>query len=97
MTRTSPPNSTAANPTTVLTQQTDTAQHLARSALAIAETLGHQPSMYHSPVIRAVFARVRQLAHLATDAADHLIDAVDILNDTRAGLPSSWATTSWPS
>ncbi|MEU8960530.1 hypothetical protein AB0C89_02310 [Streptomyces sp. NPDC048491] len=43
--------------------------------------------MYHSPVIRAVFARVRQLAHLATDAADHLIDAVDILNDTRAGLP----------
>ncbi|MFF3694085.1 hypothetical protein [Streptomyces sp. NPDC002221] len=71
----------------MLTQQTDTAQHLARSALAIAETLGHQPSMYHSPAIRAVFARVRQLAHLATDAADHLIDTVDILNDTRTGLP----------
>lgn len=43
--------------------------------------------MYHSPVIRAVLARVRQLAHLATDAADHLIDATDILNDTREGLP----------
>lgn len=43
--------------------------------------------MYHSPDIRAVYARVRQLAHLATDAADHLIDAVDILDHTRAGLP----------
>nr|WSX75931.1 hypothetical protein OH826_19985 [Streptomyces sp. NBC_00899] len=30
---------------------------------------------------------MRQLAHLATDAADHLVDAVDILNDTREGLP----------
>ncbi|GAA2647529.1 hypothetical protein [Streptomyces lunalinharesii] len=43
--------------------------------------------MYHSPVIRAVYARVRQLAHLATDAADHLIDAEDILIHTQAGLP----------
>lgn len=74
------------NPTTVLTQQTDTAQHLARSALTIADTLSEQP-MYHGPVIRAVFARVRQLAHLATDAADHLTDAAGILSDTREGLP----------
>jgi hypothetical protein len=43
--------------------------------------------MYHSPAIRTVYARVRQLAHLATDAADHLLDAVDILDDTRAGIP----------
>ncbi|MCZ0974724.1 hypothetical protein O1L55_32575 [Streptomyces albulus] len=50
------------------------------------DTLNAQP-MYHSPEIRAVYARVRQLAHLATDAADHLIDAVDILDHTRAGLP----------
>ncbi|MCL2728395.1 MAG: hypothetical protein FWE15_00045 [Actinomycetia bacterium] len=71
----------------MLTQQTDTAQQLARSALAIVDTLSHQPSMYHSPVIYSVFARVRQLAHLATDAADHLIDAADILSDTREGLP----------
>ncbi|MGY4957910.1 hypothetical protein [Streptomyces nigrescens] len=50
------------------------------------DTLNAQP-MYHSPAIHAVYARVRQLAHLASDAADHLIDAVDLLDDTRAGLP----------
>ncbi|MGX1762590.1 hypothetical protein ACWIG5_37845, partial [Streptomyces lydicus] len=50
------------------------------------ETLNAQP-MYHSPAIHAVYARVRQLAYLATDAADHLINAVDILDHTRAGLP----------
>ncbi|MBQ0855500.1 hypothetical protein J8N05_45875 [Streptomyces sp. BH-SS-21] len=44
-------------------------------------------SMYHSPDIRAVYARVRQLAHLATDAANHLIDAAGILDHTREGLP----------
>ncbi|MEU8781735.1 hypothetical protein [Streptomyces sp. NPDC048637] len=49
-------------------------------------TLNAQP-MYHSPAIHAVYARVRQLAQLATDAADHLLDAVDILDNTRAGLP----------
>ncbi|MGY5079246.1 hypothetical protein ACWIGX_19500 [Streptomyces nigrescens] len=49
-------------------------------------TLNAQP-MYHSPAIHAVYARVRQLAHLASDAADHLIDAVDLLDHTRAGLP----------
>ncbi|WP_447035875.1 hypothetical protein [Streptomyces sp. DSM 118878] len=40
-----------------------------------------------SPAIRIVYARVRQLAHLATDAADHPLDAVDILDDTRTGIP----------
>lgn len=43
--------------------------------------------MYYSADIRAVFARVRQLAHLATDAAEHLIAAEDILVTTQAGLP----------
>ncbi|GAA2312639.1 hypothetical protein Scani_00060 [Streptomyces caniferus] len=74
------------NPTTLLNAQTESAQHLARSALAIVDTLNAQP-MYHSPAIHAVYARVRQLAHLASDAADHLIDAVDLLDHTRAGLP----------
>lgn len=73
-------------PATLLTAQTESAQHLDRSALAIVHTLNAQP-MYHSPAIHAVYARVRQLAQLATDAADHLIDAVDILDNTRAGLP----------
>lgn len=79
-------------PTALLDTQTESAQHLARSSLTIVDTLNAQP-MYHSPEIRAVYARVRQLAYLATDAADaadaadHLIDAVDILDHTRAGLP----------
>ncbi|MGW3009579.1 hypothetical protein ACWC9R_12185 [Streptomyces sp. NPDC001219] len=73
-------------PTTLLNAQAESAQHLARSALDIADTLTAQP-MYHSPAIHAVYARVRQLAHLATDSADHLLDAVDLLDDTRAGLP----------
>ncbi|MFD9793355.1 hypothetical protein ACFWXK_20680 [Streptomyces sp. NPDC059070] len=74
------------SPATALNTQTESAQRLARSALTIVDTLNAQP-VYHSPEIRAVYARVRQLAHLATDAADHLIDATDILDDTRAGLP----------
>lgn len=43
--------------------------------------------MYHSPAIHAVYARVRQLAHLASDAADRLVVAEYILDHTRAGLP----------
>lgn len=74
------------SPTTVLNAQRESAQHLARSALTIVDTLNAQP-MYHSPAIHAVYARVRQLAQLAADAADHLIDAVGILDNTRSGLP----------
>lgn len=44
--------------------------------------------LYHDSAIRTVYARVRQLARLATDAADHLLDAVDIVDATRAGLPA---------
>ncbi|AQU64906.1 hypothetical protein [Streptomyces niveus] len=74
------------SPATALTHHTSSTQHLANSALHIVDTLNTQP-MYHSPVIRTVYARVRQLAHLATSAADHLLDAVDILNNTRPGIP----------
>lgn len=42
--------------------------------------------MYHSLVIRNVYARVPQIARLATDAADQLMDAVGILDDARAGI-----------
>ncbi|MEU7205586.1 hypothetical protein [Streptomyces sp. NPDC045470] len=74
------------SPATALAQQATSTQHLARSALDIIDDLNAQP-MYHSPEISTVYARVRQLAHLATDAADHLLDAEDILDDTRAGVP----------
>ncbi|MCX5203165.1 hypothetical protein OG897_17135 [Streptomyces sp. NBC_00237] len=73
-------------PTVMLNRQAASAQLVAQSALSIVGTLNAQ-SMYHSPEIRAVYARVRQLAHLANDAADHLIDAVDILDHTVARLP----------
>ncbi|MFJ4876570.1 hypothetical protein ACIP93_15320 [Streptomyces sp. NPDC088745] len=62
------------------------AQHAADEASAIVGTLNAQP-MYHSPEIRAVYARTRQLAQLANDAADHLIDAVDIIEHTVQRLP----------
>lgn len=77
---------TGSSPATALTQQTTVTQHLANAALHIVDVLNTQ-RMYHSLAIRTVYARVRQLAHLATDAADHLLDAVDILDDTRAGIP----------
>ncbi len=59
---------------------------MADTALTIVGTLNTQ-SMYHSPEIRAVYARTRQLAQLANDAADHLIDAVDIIEHTVQRLP----------
>lgn len=74
------------NPVDVLITQADAAQDLARTALGIVTTLDAQ-SMYLSPEIRAVYARVRQLAHLTSDATEHLLAAEDILVATRSGLP----------
>ncbi|MFD8814338.1 hypothetical protein ACFV23_23305 [Streptomyces sp. NPDC059627] len=77
---------TGSSPTTALTEQIDSTQHLADSALHIVDTLNAQP-MHHSPAIYAVYARVKQLAQLTTDAAGHLLDAVDILDLARAQIP----------
>ncbi|MFF3276543.1 hypothetical protein ACFYWU_37260 [Streptomyces chrestomyceticus] len=74
------------SPATALTQQAMSTQHLIRSALDIVDELDAQ-RMDHSPGIRTVYARVRQLARLTTAAADHLLDAEDILDDARAGVP----------
>ncbi|MFJ9979364.1 hypothetical protein [Streptomyces cyaneofuscatus] len=70
----------------MLITQEEAAQDLARTALGIVTTLNDQ-RMYESPEIRAVYARVRQLAHLADDAVDHFIAAEDILLAAQAGLP----------
>ncbi|MFH8591530.1 hypothetical protein [Streptomyces rimosus] len=75
------------SPASALTQQAISTQHLARSALDIIDGLNAQP-MYHGPDIRTVYARVRQLAHLAIDTANYLLDAEDILDDTYAGVPA---------
>ncbi|MEU7646345.1 hypothetical protein [Streptomyces huasconensis] len=76
-----------AKPATAVGKQIPRTQHLAKAALHIVEALNEQP-MFPSPGIRSVYARIRQLAHLALDAADHLLDAEDILDDTRVGAPS---------
>ncbi|AUH44815.1 hypothetical protein CXR04_10020 [Streptomyces sp. CMB-StM0423] len=52
----------------------------------IVDVLKAQP-MYLSPAIRTVYARVWQLAYLVSDSTDHLLDAVNIIDDTRAGIP----------
>jgi hypothetical protein len=58
----------ASSPATALTHQADLTQHLAESALHIVNVLNAQP-MYRSRVIRAVYARVQQLAQLATSGS----------------------------
>ncbi|MFF3525354.1 hypothetical protein ACFYX5_01660 [Streptomyces rubiginosohelvolus] len=70
----------------MLVTQEEASQKLARTALGIVTTLNDQ-RMYDSPEIRAVYARVRQLAHLAGDAVDHFIAAEDILLAAQIGLP----------
>ncbi|GGU55060.1 hypothetical protein GCM10010211_19680 [Streptomyces albospinus] len=75
------------NPATAVSQLIPRTRHLTHSALHIVDALNHQ-RMYHSPGIRSAYARIRQLAHLALDAADHLLDAEDILDDARVGAPS---------
>ncbi|MER5793293.1 hypothetical protein [Streptomyces sp. NPDC001980] len=77
---------TDSSPATALTQQIGLTQHLADSALHTVDVLNAQP-MYHSHAIYTVYARVKQLAQLTTDAADHLLNAVDILDHARDGIP----------
>ncbi|WP_420036006.1 hypothetical protein ACN2WE_30720 [Streptomyces sp. cg28] len=69
-----------------LVAQTDRAEQLAEGALGVVASLNAQ-SMYHSSDIRTAYARVRQLAHLASDAAEHLSAAEDVLLSAQAGLP----------
>ncbi|MER5440116.1 hypothetical protein [Streptomyces sp. NPDC002790] len=73
-------------PVAALTPQTEAAEKLADDALSVVNSLNAQ-SMYHSPDIRTAYARVRQLTHLASDAAEHLGAAEDILLSAQAGLP----------
>ncbi|MFE5647561.1 hypothetical protein ACFQ8Q_00360 [Streptomyces cyaneofuscatus] len=75
------------NPFAALISEITAAEGIARTALDIVTTLDAQP-MDHSPNIRAVYARVRQLAHLATDAADHLIAAEDVFEAAFPWFPA---------
>ena len=73
-------------PATALADHAVVTQRLANAALDIVDVLKAQP-MYLSPAIRTVYARVWQLAYLVSDSTDHLLDAVNIIDDTRAGIP----------
>ncbi|GAA2678180.1 hypothetical protein GCM10010400_46730 [Streptomyces aculeolatus] len=74
------------SPATALTDHAAFTQRLANAALDIVEVLKAQP-MYLSPAIRTVYARVWQLAYLVSDSTDHLLDAVNIIDDARAAIP----------
>ncbi|MET9294384.1 hypothetical protein [Streptomyces sp. NPDC003077] len=72
-----------AAPITALRHQIPATQDLAKGALAVIDALNGR-RMYHSAGVRAAYARIRQLAHLTTDAADHLLDRDSILTGAAA-------------
>ncbi|MYS36684.1 hypothetical protein K388_02693 [Streptomyces sp. KhCrAH-43] len=74
------------SPSNLLTDQTALTQNLAKSALRAREVLAACP-IYRSTAVRDVDARIRQLAHLAANAAQLLIDAVDIMVAAGDGAP----------
>ncbi|MEU3188403.1 hypothetical protein ABZ707_30050 [Streptomyces sp. NPDC006923] len=74
------------NPAVNLWRHIPTTQALAREALAVSEALRGMLRLYHSPDVRAAMQRSAQLGALATLAADHLVDAADLL---RATTPTS--------
>ncbi|QNE74562.1 hypothetical protein F0344_08005 [Streptomyces finlayi] len=55
------------------------AQRLARGTLAAINAVKNQP-LYHHVETGDTLVRLNQLAYLATESADHLIDASDILS-----------------
>ncbi|MFD3910088.1 hypothetical protein [Streptomyces sp. NPDC058603] len=63
-------------------------QTLARSTLTAFDSVKSQP-LYRSADVCDTQVRLRQLAFLTTAAADHLIDAGDIIDAARAENPDS--------
>ncbi|MBC2878050.1 MULTISPECIES: hypothetical protein [Streptomyces] len=57
-------------------------QRVAHEAFDAADALAHQP-LHPAPAVRRSELRIRQLAHLITEAAEHLLDAADLLEATR--------------
>ncbi|GAA2657735.1 hypothetical protein [Streptomyces lunalinharesii] len=58
-------------------------QRLARTAFTVAHHLNSMRGVYRSHDIRMASDRLKQLAHLALGAADHLLDAHDLLSVAR--------------
>ncbi|MGW2597165.1 hypothetical protein [Streptomyces klenkii] len=71
-------------PAAAVLRHIPTTQHLARAAHTAIDVLKHQP-LHHTSAIRTGAVRLKQLAYLATEAADHLIDAMDVLDAIRTG------------
>ncbi|NYV73251.1 hypothetical protein [Streptomyces sp. UH6] len=63
-------------------------QALARSSMDVSDTVETMPRLYRSPEVKAAMERLAQLGALALLAADHILDAADLLLD---GTPASGA------
>ncbi|MEU3529127.1 hypothetical protein AB0E62_35620 [Streptomyces sp. NPDC038707] len=68
-------------------------QALARGALDAREAIRAAPGLYPSRDVERVLARMTQLATLAVIAADHLLDAVDLLSTAVFPSPGQKAAT----
>ncbi|MGW8697618.1 hypothetical protein ACWGOK_11945 [Streptomyces eurythermus] len=71
-------------------------QALARGALDARDAIGTAPGLHHSPDVERAIVRMTQLATLAVVAADHLIDAVDLLSHTVSRHPGQGPATAPP-
>ncbi|MFF8447679.1 hypothetical protein ACF06Q_08260 [Streptomyces leeuwenhoekii] len=69
-------------------------QALARGVLDARDAIRTAPRLYHSPDVRRAIDRMTQLATLTVIAADHLIDAVDLLSNAVFRQPGPGPATS---
>jgi hypothetical protein len=69
-----------AHATVAAAEHLPAAQTLARGALDAREAIRAAPGLHSSPDIERAVTRMTQLATLAVVAADHLLDAVDLLS-----------------
>ncbi|MCZ4103536.1 hypothetical protein [Streptomyces sp. H39-C1] len=68
-------------------------QCLARETLTAIAVIKRQP-LHHTHQVQDALVRLKQLAYLTTEAADHLLDAVDLMRAAReqgAGSPDQLA------
>lgn len=75
-------NATAPSATGNLLHHVAFTQSLARETLATIAAIKRQP-LHHTYQVQDTLVRLKQLAYLTTQAADHLLDAMDILRTAR--------------
>ncbi|MEU2874211.1 hypothetical protein ABZ769_34305 [Streptomyces olivoreticuli] len=77
-----------ASPANTVLDHIPATQRLARETFGATDALKSQRLQYSAPV-REASVRLRQLAYLATEAAEHLIDAMDLIEAARIQAASS--------